>query len=183
MASEGAPAGWKGAASEAAANQFTQVSGDLDSAVAALTKAATAIDAYDDELKKLYSRRETLVEEVSSLNGRIDAYDSDVAASDKKDADAQDDLTARYAELETQADTLQRKVDAWNSDQDSADSDVIRELQSVDTVAEGEQAAADPNRPDAAALADQLQDKVDAGDPEAVAAWWATLSEAQKQAL
>ena len=183
LAAEGASSGWKGAASEAAANQFTQVSGDLDSAVASLTKAAAAMDAYDDTLQQLHSRHKTLVEEVSSLNGRIDAYDSDVAASDKTDEDAQDGLKSRYAELETQANTLQRKVDAWNSDQDAADADVIRELQSVDTVAEGERAAADPNRPDAAALADQLKDKVDAGDPKAVAAWWATLSAAQKQAL
>jgi hypothetical protein len=183
LAAEGAPAGWKGSASEAAANQFTQISGDLDSAVAALTKAATAMDAYDDALKLLYSRRQTLVEEVSSLNGKIDAYDSDVAASDKKDAEEQDGLTSRYAELEAQAGALQRKVDAWNSDQDDADADAIRALQSVDTVAEGDTAATDPGRPDAAALADQLQDKVDAGDPKAVAAWWATLSAAQKQAL
>jgi hypothetical protein len=183
MAAEGAPAGWKGSASDAAANQFTQISGDLDSAVAALAKAAAAMDAFDEKLKQLYSRHETLTEEVSALNRKIDTYDSDVAASDKEDTEAQDGLKARYADLETQASALQRKVDAWNSDQEAAESEVIRALQAVDTVAEGDRAAADPNRPDAAALADQLQDKVDSGDPKAVAAWWATLSAAQKQAL
>ncbi|MEV7398280.1 alpha/beta hydrolase [Aeromicrobium sp. NPDC092404] len=183
MASRGAPAGWKGSASDAAENQFTQISGDLDSAVAALGQAATAMDAFDDTLQKLFSRRETLVEEVSAFNRKVDAYDADVAASDQEDAEAQEALKARYAELESQVAALQGRVDSWNADQDAADAAVIRALQAVDTVAEGDKAAADPDRPDAAALADRLQDKVDAGDPEAVAAWWATLSEAQKQAL
>lgn len=183
LAAKGAPAGWKGSASEAAANQFTKLSGNLDSAVAALTKAATAMDAYDDKLKGLFSRRKTLVEEVSSLNGKIDAYDSDLAASDKEDADAQGGLKTRYADLETDATALQGKVDTWNSDQDTADTAVISALQSVDTVAEGDKAATDPGRPDASSLADQLKAKVDAGDPQAVAAWWAKLSPAEKQAL
>lgn len=183
LAGEGAPAGWTGPASESAANQFTKLAGDLDSAVAALTKAATAMDTYDEKLKGLHSRRQTLVEEVSALNGKIDAYDSDLTSSDKTDEDAQNALKARYAELEKQATALQAKVDTWNTDQDTADADVISALQSVDTVAEGDEAAAAPSRPDAAALADQLERKVDTGDPEAVAAWWATLSAAQKQAL
>lgn len=183
LAGEGTPAGWKGSASEAASNQFTKLSGDLDSAVAALTKAATAMDRYDDRLQRLYSRRQTLTEEVSSINGQIDAYDADVAASDPEDAEAQSALKARSKELERQADALQGRVDGWNADQDAADAAVISALQSVDTVAEGDDAAKNPNRPDAPELAERLKDKVDAGDPESVATWWASLSPAEKQAL
>jgi hypothetical protein len=183
LAAQGTPASWSGDASEAARNEFTALSGRLDSASAAFVRAVTVLDAFDDTVQTLNSRRTDLVEEVSNLNGRIDAYDADVAASDKDDAAAQEALVQRSAALEREATALQADVDAWNSDQESAEQTVIAGLQGVDTVAEGASAASDPNRPDADALADQLQQRVDAGDPQAVADWWSDLSPEQVAAL
>ncbi len=183
MASQGTPASWTGDASQAAANEFTALSARLDAASAAFVRAVTVLDAFDDTLQTLSSRRIDLVERVSELNGRIDTYDADVAASDKDDATAQEALVQRSANLEREATALQADVDAWNRDQESAEQTVIAGLQGVDTVAEGQSAASAPNRADAAALADQLQQKVDSGDPEAVADWWSGLSPEQVAAL
>lgn len=183
FAAQGTPASWTGDASEAAANEFTALSGRLDAASAAFVRVVTALDAFDESLQTLTSRRVDLVESVSGLNGRIDEYDADVAASDKDDAAAQQALIERSNGLEAEATALQAEVNTWNADQEAAERTVIAALQGVDTVAEGESAAADPDRPDAAALADHLQDKVDAGDPEAVASWWRGLSPEQVAAL
>ncbi len=183
LAGQGTPSSWTGDASEAAANEFTALSARLDAASAAFVKAVTVLDAFDDAVQSLYSRRLDLTERVSELNGRIDTYDVDVAASNKEDAAAQEALVQRSANLEREATALQADVDAWNRDQESAEQTVVAGLQGVDTVAEGQSAASAPDRADAAALADQLQQKVDSGDPEAVADWWSGLSPEQVAAL
>lgn len=183
LAAQGTPSSWSGDASEAARNEFTALSTRLDAASAAFVKAVTVLDAFDDKVQSLRSRHLDLVERVSHLNGRIDTYDADVAASDKDDATAQEALLQRSATLERKARALQAEVDAWNRDQESAEQTVIAGLQGVDTVAEGRTAASAPNRADPAALAKQLRKKIDSGDPEAVATWWKGLNPEQVAAL
>lgn len=174
----GLPEGFEGDAARAAGSAMTAFGDDGDAVVAALLRGLTAIEAYAADLDRLEARRTALNDRASDVNAAIDTLAADIDGAPAEQVPA---LTQRR-------DVLQRRVDTWLDDERTWDADVTaaeerltRALQAVDTVAEGEDAAEDPGRPDTDALADRLRELQD--DAAAAHRWWESLSPAEREAL
>lgn len=179
LASGYAESGWQGDAKDAHDHAATRFVARLDTVDAALDVAVTAADRYEERLSKLQLRRGGLVSRVARLNNDIANFVPTVqGVTSDSDVDA---LRTAAAALEARATRLERDIAAWVGDCHDADDDFVAALQGVDTVAEGRTAASAPGRPDVTALRRKLAGL--SGDPTAVAAWWAGLTRAQKEAL
>ena len=177
-AANGAPGDWSGDAAEAADHAVTRFAGDTDAVAAALEKAALAVNRFLTAMARRRSEHVDLSERRTTLNQDREALLARIEAS------TEDDVAA----LRVEADRLQRRFDAYETDlvawrdRIEADEDTaIAALRSVDTVTEGESAANDPARVDTAPLAAELQRL--GGDTDAVNAWWSNLSQAERNAL
>lgn len=170
---------WEGDTADAHDHAATRFAVRLDGAEAALDRAVTAADLFEERLAALFERRTTLTAERAEVNADIDTLSTEIAAA--TDESRVPEFERRAGRLTTRADGLVARIDTWVRDRDAAEADLVAALRGVDTVAEGVQAAADPGRPDVAALTTRLRGL--RGDPTALAAWWATLSRAEQEAL
>ncbi|GAA1546936.1 alpha/beta hydrolase [Nocardioides humi] len=170
---------WEGDTAEAHDHAATRFAVRLDAGEAALDRAVTAADRFEERLADLFDRREEINEDRAEVNEAIDTLRTEIAAA--TDDSRLEEFQRRAERLTTRAEALQVRIDTWGSDEDDAEADFIAALQAVDSVAEGEQAAADPDRPDVPALTGRLRGLL--GDPVALGAWWRTLSRAEQEAL
>lgn len=177
---QGVPEGWQGEAREAADHGTTRFARRVDVSEAALERAVVAADRFEDRLVRLGTRRTALVERRSTLNDDITTLRAEIDGNEAVETSVAA-WEARAADLRRRAADLVGDVAAWSADADEADVEFVRALQQADEVSEGEQAARDPGRPDVADLTRGFDRRV--GDPVALAAWWRTLSRAQRQAL
>ncbi len=171
--------GWEGDAGDAHDHAATRFARRLDSAEAALDGAVTAADVFEERLSRLHAERGALDGERKEVNRETAALTQEAEAT--TDESAVPALRRRAEQLMTRAARLLAAIDAWVTRYERAESDFIASLLGVDSLAEGEQAAADPARVDVEALGAAFELRRD--DPIALAAWWARLSRAQRQAL
>lgn len=171
--------GWEGDAAEAHGHAATRFATRLDAAEAALDRAVTAADLFEEQITGLTVRREALESERRTVDGAIETLRAEIAAA--TDESRVPEFQGRAERLTTRATGLTTRIDAWVRDLDAAEADLVAALRGVDSVAEGVQAAAAGDRPDLPALTTQLRDRLD--DPVALAAWWQGLSRAEQEAL
>lgn len=177
-ASVAAP-GWEGDAGDAHDHAATRFARRLDSAEAALDEAVTAADLFEERLSRLSTERAPLEKERVAINRETAALVLEAEAA--TDESAVPALRRRAERLMTRATRLVAAIDAWVIRYADAESVFIASLQGVDSLREGGAAAADPARIDVEALGRAFERRHD--DPVALAAWWARLSRAQRQAL
>lgn len=170
---------WEGETREAHDHATTRFAGRLDASEAALDRVVTAADRFEERLSRLSVRRRTIEAERVELNSDTDDLEREIVAA--TDASNEVEHRRRAAGLRARARRVEADVVDWLTSYDDAEADFIAALRRVDTVGEGEQAAAAPGRPDGAALARHL--RALKADPAAVAAWWAGLTRAQRQAV
>ncbi|MDN5743925.1 MAG: hypothetical protein L0H31_02255, partial [Nocardioidaceae bacterium] len=178
--SQGVPAGWQGDAREAADHTTTRFARRVDIAEAALDRAVVATDHFEDRLARLTTRRARLETRRQTLNDEIEQLRTSIRDNVPTSATVAAWSTTA-AELRARARALAPDIAAWNADAADAEAAYIRALRSVDEISEGRAAAQNPDRPDPDALTRGLRGRLT--DPIALAAWWRTLSRAQKQAL
>ncbi|WP_141014276.1 alpha/beta hydrolase [Nocardioides sambongensis] len=175
-AGSGAPS-WTGRTRDAHDHARTRFGRRLDRAEAALERAVVATDRFADRLRRLAIARTTLERERTDLNEQIRQLRAELRAAAVADAH----LQQRARGVEQRASALRGAIGEWAAEADDAEADVVAALSGVDTVTEGLAAAEDPRRVDVTASVRRLTDL--AGDPVAVAAWWAALTRAQRQGL
>ncbi len=170
---------WMADTAEAHAHAVTAFSERVEGSRAAFDGAVMAADRLENRLQRLFQRLMRLHRRRSLINEAIDALSADI---DSATGDARDE------EFKRRAEQLVRRVHRHRSDvldwmQSLADTEAefIDALQAVDSVGEGQRQADTVPSPDVDALANQL--RAFAGLPVAVAAWWRTLTRAQKNAL
>lgn len=174
--------GWEGDTQAAHDHATTRFAVRLDTVEAALDRAVTAADRFEARLLELTSSRGAIDAERRSVNSDATTLRAEVAAAGDAATPAQvEALRTRGERLVARATEVTADIDAWVVRHDDAEADFIAALARVDTVAEGEVAADDPGRVDVAALTAALRRRRD--DPEALNAWWASLTLAQRQAL
>lgn len=176
----GVPEGWQGDAREAADHGTTRFARRVDVSEAALERAVTATDRFEDRLVALGARRSVLVTRRTELNDDIETLRAEIAGNEAVPVNV-DAWELRAGRLRGRATGLVDDVTAWSGDATDAEDEFVLALQGVDEIAEGRRAASDPERPDTDQLGRAFDRRV--GDPVALAAWWRTLSRAQKQAL
>ena len=177
---QGVPAGWQGDAREAADHTTTRFARRVDISEAALDRAVVATDRFEDRLARLTARRTRLQARRTTLNDEIDQLRTAIRDNVPTGATIAA-WSATAADLRARASALVPDITSWNTDAADAEADYVRALRGVDEISEGRRAASDPARPDPDALTRGLRGRLD--DPAALAAWWRTLSRAQKQAL
>ena len=174
----GAPADFSGDAAEAANHAVTKFAGDTDAVSAALERGALAIDEFLTQMRQrrneydaLMDRRQRLNSDREALLQRIETATEDQVEAVQADAAAlRQRFEAYHQDLQTWRDRVQAHEDA-----------AIRALAAVDQLAEGLAAARDSGRADTAALAAELRSL--GTDTDAVNAWWAGLSQSERNAL
>lgn len=176
-----APA-WQGdtaAAHDHAASRFAT---RLDAAEAALDRAVVAADRFAERLVPLKQQRAAIDKRRVAVNTDAATLSADVrAAGDEATAEQVQALQRRSEQLMGRAEEVNDDISSWTTRYDTAESDFIAALRGVDSLAEGRTAAAAPGRVDVDKLTDELRRR--AKDPKALAAWWATLDPAGRQAL
>ncbi|MFB9767795.1 alpha/beta hydrolase [Nocardioides kongjuensis] len=177
-ASIAAPA-WQGDTAQAHDHAATQVAVRLDAAEAALDRAVTATDRFAARLSRLFVRRTRINADRAEVNERIAELVAEVAAA--TDDSRLVELRERADVLHRRASALRERIDAWKAARARVEADVVAALQGVDSVSEGQSAAADPGRPRTGELTRQLRRL--RGDPVALAAWWRGLRRAEQEAL
>jgi hypothetical protein len=173
-----APA-WEGDTAQAHDHAATQVALRLDAAEAALDTAVTAADRFAVRLSRLFVRRTRINADRAEVNEQIDVLVAEVAAA--TDDSRLVELRERADLLHGRAAALRDRIDDWKAARARVEADVVAALQRVDSVSEGQAAAADPARPHAGDLTRQLRRL--RGDPVALAAWWRGLRRAEQEAL
>lgn len=171
--------GWEGDAGDAHDHAATRFARRLDSAEAALDVVVTAADLFEERLSRLHTERGALDDERKTVNRETAALVQEAEAT--TDGSAVPALRRRAEQLMTRATRLLAAIDSWVSRYEQAESGFIASLQGVDSLVEGEQAAADPARVDVEGLRAAFRRRRD--DPVALAGWWARLSRAQRQAF
>lgn len=176
--SNGAPADFSGDAAEAADHAVTKFAGDTDSVSAALERGALAIDEFLTRMRQRRTEYDALMDRRRQLNGDRDALLQriDTASEDQVEA-LQADAAALRQRFESYHQDLQTWRDGVEADEDAA----IRALAAVDQLAEGLAAAKASGRADTSALAAELRTL--GTDTDAVNAWWAGLSQSERNAL
>lgn len=174
---------WEGDTGEAHDHAATRFAIRLDTVEAALDKVVTAADRFEARLTILHSRREPLNTDRTTLNADAAALRTDVETATSSGADPAtwEVLQDRGEKLTTRATQVRDDIVTWVAAYDDAEADFIAALTGVDTVEEGEVAAADPGRVDVDPLTDRFNRL--SSDPVALGLWWRTLSRAQKQAV
>ncbi len=173
---------WAGDTQEAADHALTVFGRRLAGPEAALLRAATAADRFEDRLRRLAGRRDGLRRRRAALNDAIAALDREIeTAVGDPDPATVDDWQDRADRLAERRRRLVGDIAAWSADEDAAAADFIAALAEVDSAAEGDVAAQDPARPDLPELDRTLRRLL--GDPVALRNWWRTLTRAQRQGL
>ncbi|HWJ80717.1 MAG TPA: alpha/beta hydrolase [Nocardioides sp.] len=170
---------WTGEAEASAHHARTRFAVRLDAGEAALEHAVVAADRFEDRLRRLQLQRTDLETERLTLDRDIEHLRAVIGA-----AGAGADVAAlrRDAErLRHRAEVLVGDIADWETRCDEAEDDFVAALRAVDTLAEGRDAAGDPDRPEPQSLLLDLNSR--AQDPAAVAAWWRGLTRAQREAL
>ncbi|HWU20195.1 MAG TPA: alpha/beta hydrolase, partial [Nocardioides sp.] len=172
-----APAGWSGDAAEAAGHARTRFARRVDVAQSALQRAAVATTVFEDRMVVLRSRRKPLSFERDFLNGEIRRARLDLHNGDLTGAAA----VEVAAMLRSRAARLTAAIADWLSDVADAETTYVAALRRIDTVAEARREEQRSQLPRTGTLVRHLQ--AIGRDPAAVAAWWLTLSLAQRQAV
>lgn len=174
---------WQGDTGDTHDHVITRYAIRLDTVEAALDLVVTAADVFEERLLELNVQRPVIDKERVKLNRDGEALRIEVEAMAGTDVDAAtlEDLKRRGERLLGRATEVNGDIADWVTRYLAAEGDFIAALAGVDTVAEGERAADDDRRVNVDALTDRFNRLKD--DPEALAAWWARLSPAQKQAL
>ncbi len=170
------PAGLEGEPAEMYEHAATGTARDLAAATAALQVGVAALDVFCDRMDtlrtdraELENRRSTLASAATALETRAGAEEAD------DDSTLEADITRHNGEVST----LDTDVTSWEEDVTEAEDRLIAKLRSADTMTEAVDLAA--NAPDVPALVSEVERL--AGDPAAVAAWWAALTPQQREAL
>lgn len=172
-----APAGWSGAAAEAAGHARTRFARRVDVAQGALQRATVATTVFEDRLVALRRRRRALELEREALNAAIIRAEQDL-----RDGTLTGPLAVETASrLRSRAARLTVGIASWRDDVEAAETTYVAALRRLDTVPEARREEQQAPLPRTGGLLHRLQAL--AGDPAAVAAWWRTLSVAQRQAL
>ncbi|GAA3804394.1 alpha/beta hydrolase [Nocardioides panacisoli] len=170
---------WAGEAQQSAVSARARFAVRLDGGEAALDGAVVAADRFEDRLRRLENERIALERERTDLGEDIETVRSAIAhAGESTDLTGLERIAAR---LRHRAGTLVADISAWETRYQAAEDDFVTALQAVDTVGEGRAAARAPGRLDPTDLLHQLSQRV--GDPAALAAWWRTLTRAQRECL
>ena len=172
-----APAGWSGAAAEAAGHARTRFARRADVAQGALQRATVATTLFEDRLVTLRHRRRALELEREALNTAIIRAEQNLRDGILTGPAAVETATR----LHTRADRLSTSIDAWCGDVAAAETTYVAALRRIDTVPEARREEQQAPLPATGGLLRRLQSL--SGDPAAVAAWWLTLTVAQRQAL
>ncbi|GAB3851279.1 hypothetical protein GCM10028801_00490 [Nocardioides maradonensis] len=172
-----APADWSGAAAEAAGHARTRFARRADVAQSALQRATVATTDFEDRLVALRRRRRPLELEREALNAAIIRAEQDLRDGTLTGPAAVETATR----LRTRAHRLTAGIDAWLADVEAAETSYVAALRRLDTVAEARREQQRAPLPRTDGLRHRLQTL--GGDAAAVAAWWRTLSVAQRQAL
>lgn len=176
--SNGAPADFSGDAAEAADHAVTKFAGDTDSVSAALERGALAIDEFLTRMRQRRTEYDALMDRRQQLNGDRDALLQRIETASEDQVEAlQADAAALRQRFESYHQDLQTWRDGVEADEDAA----IRALAAVDQLAEGLAAAKASGRADTSALAAELRTL--GTDTDAVNAWWAGLSQSERNAL
>ena len=136
---------WQGDTAQAHDHAATQVAVRLDAAEAALDRAVTATDRFAARLSRLFVRRTRINADRAEVNERIAELVAEVAAA--TDDSRLVELRERADVLHRRASALRERIDAWRAARARVEADVVAALQGVDSVSEGQSAAADPGRP------------------------------------
>ena len=170
---------WAGEAQQSAVSARARFAVRLDGGEAALDGAVVAADRFEDRLRRLESERISLERERTDLDDDIETVRSAIAqAGEVPELSGLERIAAR---LRHRAETLVADISDWEARYQAAEDDFVAALQRFDTVREGRTAAQDPGRVDPTGLLHQLAQRV--GDPAALAAWWRTLTRAQRESL
>ncbi|GAB4012875.1 alpha/beta hydrolase [Nocardioides ultimimeridianus] len=172
-----APAGWSGDAAEAAGHARTRFARRADVAHSALQRATVATTVFEDRLTVLRRRRGPLAFERHVLNQEIRRAQVDLHNGDFTGPTA----VQEAAGLRSRAAHLTAAIEAWVRDLAEAQATYVAALRRIDTVAEARREARRSPLPQTGGLLRHLE--AIGGDPATVAAWWRTLSVAQRQAL
>ncbi|WP_028656113.1 alpha/beta hydrolase [Nocardioides sp. J54] len=168
---------FQGDAAEASEHALTRFARRLDTSEAALEQAVLATSRFEDRLVALHTQWLTLDGDRTGTNAAID--DLRIAVQAATEADAPE-LQRRAERLQARAARLRADIADWAVRYDEAEADLVAALAAVDTVREGRGAAGDPGRVDpAAVLAGMPARRV----PARVAAWWRSLTAAERAAL
>lgn len=174
----GVPEGWEGDDATAAAHAMTKFGTRIDTVCAALTTATTACDTFAETVVALDHDRVQIEVDRKELNGALYGLSMEIRFAADPDSE---DLRTRALALVERAEALHGRIATLHEGVTDAEDRLIKELRSADTVSEGTDLALDPSRPDVAALHRELQKH--ATSPEALNAWWLTLTKAQQEAL
>ncbi|MCL2544233.1 MAG: alpha/beta hydrolase [Nocardioidaceae bacterium] len=172
-----APKAWKGDAAEAAGHARTRFARRADVAEEALQLATVASVRFEDRLQRLEKRRSCLDSRRSLVNEGIQGLRTVIDNRSIGEAEAR----TQAAALRRRASDLTGDITVWMLDLSDAEADYVGALQRIDTVAEARKVAAKVALPDTRALYAHLRSL--RGDARATAAWWASLTVAQQQAL
>lgn len=173
---------WEGDTAAAHDHATTRFARRLDGVEAALQRAVTAADRFEARLTVLASRRAALEAERIAVNTDTDTLRTEVLARGDLATEAEVEGFRRRAEaLARRAERVTSRIDRWILHYDTAESDFIASLATVDEVSEGQAAAVDPGRVDPATLLDEFRRH--AADPVALNGWWRGLSRAERQAV
>lgn len=176
-----APA-WEGDTGAAHDHAATRFATRLDAAEAALDRVVAAADRFEERLVALRRERLTVSDARSSVNADRETLRTDIdAVGDAATPEQVEALERRGERLLSRAEDVNEDIRGWTIRYDAAESAFVAALAGVDSLSEGRGAAQDPVRVDVDALTRQLTGRK--GDPKALAAWWASLTPAQRQAL
>ncbi len=174
----GAPADFSGDAAVAANHAVTKFAGDTDAVSAALERGALAIDEFLTQMRQRRNEYDALMDRRQRLNSDREALLQRIETATEDQVEAlQADAAALRQRFESYHQDLQTWRDRVQADEDAA----IRALAAVDQLAEGLAAARHSGRADTAALAAELRSL--GTDTDAVNAWWAGLSQSERNAL
>ena len=172
------PDGWEGEAATAFSARVHEVATDAGTMSLALRAVSRAAQAHGDEITRLRTVRDTLVDDRTDYNAELTDLAADVAQSTEEDVpglrERADVLRLRYDRLTE--DVTQLGVDA------TANDDRFRAVLATHaTLPDARAATAGGDVADAAMR--RAGAPGSGAEPAAVAAWWAGLTEAQRQAV
>ncbi len=176
--SNGAPADFSGDAADAADHAVTEFAGDTDAVSAALERGALAIDEFLTQMRQRRTEHDALMDRRQQLNDDRDALLQRIETAGEDQVEA---LQADAAVLRQRFESYHQDLQAWRDRVEADEDAAIRALAAVDSLAEGLSAAQDPGRADTAALVAEL--RILGADTDAVNAWWAALSQSERNAL
>jgi hypothetical protein len=173
------PPGWQGDDADAAGRAAGKIAASTDAATAALERVTRACEIYVSAMVDLGSARDDLESRRTRLNEDIAELEhhGSVPADDEG---AVEQLTDQAHALAQKAAALTGDIERWSRLVASVEERLVRAFQSLDSSAEAAAAALARGNVDTQALLDTLAGKK---SPAAVAAWWDSLSQAERDAL